>query len=251
MCMISLDVASVAQTKIFCGVNKEKTEQVIVYSNNVANKSTGNAMVLPVLNPESVKFYNLENNADFFKKCEYYFEDKCLTLGYTDNESRGFLEVKNVGSYKVSLAHNLDDIKRVDKTVFVLSDGLENMLSKYYPNDYGFIICKLDMSHKTYHPFAYSNSIDHKVFVPTRHYHHGQTENKMADDWDHDIYFYNVYASSNLALMEMCDYTEIPINIHLETIKFPDFPFPLDKCTKFSKCDISGRHYNMDFICDA
>lgn len=282
MCMISDQIKSVGSTKIFCGVNKHQTKQLTVYANTVNNVSNNNAMVLPVPFPKSVEFYNFENYKNFFDDCADCFYSAAKGLSFT-NEADGFsygtkestLKVYNVGSYKVSLAHSLADLRKVNKTVFNLTDGLEDVLRKYYSKPlFGFIICKLVTGNEKYHPFAYSHNIlPHKVFIPTRHYHDESHQSYFsdfaytqpyynidfflmpqarqksmspdyADDWDHDIYLYNVDVTSNKQVMRMNKCHEIwskKVKLNFDKIKFP-----LPTCKMFTKIQINGAHPNMD-----
>jgi hypothetical protein len=187
MCLISQEVETVNDTKIFCGLNSNKNKQITVYSNTVNNISNNNAMVLPVPFPDSVNFHNLENYKKFFEDCEecfYLQQSKSFgSRGITTNSYDSYnsksapLKVFDVGSYKVSLAKNLNDLKRVNKSVFDLSTGLDEILRKNYANPhFGFIICKLSEGNESYHPFAYSHNIfNKKVFIPTKHYHNENT----------------------------------------------------------------------------
>ncbi len=295
MCMISTEIRAVAATKLFCGLNNKKTRQITVYSNTVDNVSKNNAMVLPVPFPKSVVFHNLENYKTFFSDCESCFYKpmaRSLSMNYDGDSYTGQsakLAVFNVGSYKVSLAMSIGDLKKVDTTVFELSDGLDKVLKKYYSKPiFGFIICKLTVGNEKYHPFAYSHDIiKGKVFIPTRHYHDetktshyyktsyfgprdyhsfdninnslmfGEFEGRlpqitntypnMADDWDHDIYLYNVDLNSNSEVKKMnqCKSKwsgKVKIN-------FDKLDFPLDeKCDVFTKIEINGAHRNMDIV---
>lgn len=293
MCLISKEVETVSGTKIFCGINKEKTRQITVYANTVENISTNNAMVLPVPFPNSVVFHNFEKYKDFFSDCEDCFVSNTLgmyTNSYGVMSKRSLLEVYDVGSYKVSLAHSLQDLQRVDSSVFELSKGLEEMLKKYYSNQvFGFIICKLVNGKEKYHPFAYSHNISNeKIFIPTRHYHddninsyyndYGMFNNKSytsntidsspmfsswtnlsnkvkkqtlnqdyADDWDHEIYLYNIDLNSNPQIKKMDINNKEwnkSININLNKIDFP-----LDKeCRIFNKLKINGNKPNTDIV---
>ncbi len=94
------------------------------------------------------------------------------------------LQVFNIGSYKVSLALNLEQISRVDSRVFKLSPGLRQTLETFYYQPYwGFIICKLNSGPESYHPFAYSHQIiDSKIYIPTRHYHQ-QVQWENTNTW--------------------------------------------------------------------
>jgi len=300
MCCISKPIINVAGTKLFCGVNKEKTRQFTVYSNTVENVSNNNAMVLPVPYPDSVKFHNLEAYKNFFKDCQKCFvtqqsQDFGLTNSYSlkSFEGKKKLDVVNVGSFQVSLAKSLKELKLVDTNVFELSEGLENALTKHYSNSmFGFIICKLAKGKENYHPFAYShNMLNNKVFIPTRHYHdenkshstnmgndffksvkftsdnidnspmfntmassldkvYDKIDDRFADDWDHDIYLYNVNANNNLEVKRMSKCIETwngEVNIDFDKINFA-----LNKdCGTFQKLKINGVHPNMDIILEA
>jgi hypothetical protein len=276
--MISQEIKSVAGTKLFCGVNDNKKFQLTVYANTVDNPSRNNAMVLPVPFPKSVVFHNLENYKTFFSDCDNSFE-KPLTrssrsLGLLSSNSSGSrtLAVYDIGSYKVSLANSLDDLKLVNSEVFDLSDGMDKMLKNHYYNPvFGFIICKLAEGNEKYHPFAYSHAISKgKVFIPTKHYHDESnytksinmspmfrsmapnlepTQQLLANDWDHEIYLYNINVDSNanIGKMNICNERwSGKSNIRLNKIDFP-----LGKCRVFDKLKINGTHRNIDLIFSA
>ena len=50
------------------------------------------------------------------------------------------LSVHKVGSYNVSVASTLEDLRKIDKEVFVVSDNVEELLKKHYFEGFGFII---------------------------------------------------------------------------------------------------------------
>jgi len=297
MCMISQEIKSVSATKLFCGVNANKTRQFTVYANTVDNISKNNAMVLPVPFPSSVVFHNLEDYSDFFADCELCFEkpmtEGLYSLNFTNQSKSGkMLEVYDIGSYKVSLAKSIDELKRVNANVFVLSKGLDEILKKHYSNPiFGFIICKLSEGNEKYHPFAYSHEItQEKVFIPTRHYHDeninnfynnyemftsrnytnddvddspmfgswdssvsGSVKSKIdindeyADDWEHDIYLYNVDVNTNSKVSKMNTCKEKWNGKN--KLNFKKLEFPLDEnCRSFQKLNISGNLPNIDIV---
>ena len=49
-----------------------------------------------------------------------------------------------------------------------------------YADNFGFIIFKLDIDRKEYHPFAYSHAISGEMYIPTKHYHPHSTENDFV-----------------------------------------------------------------------
>lgn len=181
MCLISTEIEFVSNTNILVAPNNNNTRQLIIYSNIVNNISgNSNAMVLPVPLPQTLEFINLSKYPEIFEDCAKCFYNTKMSDTYSLNFSNSFntrddkpLQVFNVGSYKVSVAMNLEQIKRADKKIFNLSDELSQVLQMFYYQPYwGFIICKLNSGTETYHPLAYSHQIiDSKIYIPTRHYH--------------------------------------------------------------------------------
>jgi hypothetical protein len=175
MCLISDDIETVSDTNILVSTNIDNTRQLIVYSNYINNISQSNAMVLPVPNPSTLKFIDLSNYKNLFNDCNNCFYDPNATYSYSNKSisTNGTLNVFSVGSYQVSVAMNLNQIQNINKNIFNLSNGLNEMLNKYYNKSFfGFIICKLNSGKEKYHPLAYSHKIiDSKIFIPTKHYH--------------------------------------------------------------------------------
>jgi hypothetical protein len=175
MCLISDDIENVSDTNILISPNSDNTKQLVVYSNYINNLSQSNAMVLPVPNSSTLEFIDLTNYKNLFDDCKkcFYEPDAVPTYSLNCNSKNSQLKVFNVGSYQVSVAMNLNQIQNVDKNIFNLSSGLNQMLNKYYNKSFfGFIICKLNSGKEKYHPLAYSHKIiNSKIFIPTKHYH--------------------------------------------------------------------------------
>jgi hypothetical protein len=177
--MISNEIETVSNTKILVAPNHDKTRQLTVYSNYVSNVSESNAMVLPVPLAQTLQFIDLTNYSDLFEDCAkcFYNPHQAKSLNFSTNSLNTKddkpLQVFNVGSYKVSVALNLEQIGKVDSRVFKLSPGLDQVLKTFYYQPYwGFVICKLNSGPESYHPLAYSHQIiDSKIYIPTRHYH--------------------------------------------------------------------------------
>ena len=191
MCLISDDIESVSNTNILVAPNYNNTRQLVVYSNYINNISESNAMVLPIPLPQSIQFIDLSGYKNLFDdcaKCFYnphksFLNNSFSTKSYNTKDDSPLplpLQVFNVGSYQVSIAMNLEQIKNVDSKVFILSPTLKQTLETFYYQPYwGFIICKLNSGPEMYHPIAYSHQIiDSKIYIPTRHYHQ---EVKWAD----------------------------------------------------------------------
>ena len=266
MCIISLAVEEVCDTNIFVAV--EELTQLTVYSNTVKNYTDNNAMVLPVPNPDSLKFIDLSKYPKIFDDLrDSFYEDSFdgVTFDGDNFGINGVLQVFNVGSYKVSVAMNLNDIMRVDKTVFTLSNGCYDVLKSNYGEPstvpFGFIICKLVKGKDTYHPLAYSHTIISKdrVFIPTKHYHdnnetytasnydnspkymHTNQYGGSTEEWSHDIYLYNVKPNRDIMTMTSGDYV-----LYENQVKFNMIDFNFGQMRCFEKYHITGQQSNID-----
>jgi len=236
--------ADVAETELFVAPNTERTHQITIYANSVQTTSRNNMMILPVPNPETVKFIDLSNYSDIFKDLEKSFKVYSQSYGATNGfmskgMMRNSLPVVSVGSYNATLVPDYFQIDRIDEDVFgKISPQMEKVLNKYYKT-MGFVVCKLKPSNSLvkYHPFAYSHKIQDsgKLFLPTRHQHHGQLE-EINSHWDHSIYSFNTeQMSGNKPLTDK--------KIYLATEKIP---FNFGSIITFNKCSIQGNRKNMD-----
>ena len=252
MCMISDEIISVGKTRRFVGVNTgTRQKQITIYSNEVDTESLKNSMILPVPFPESVKFIDMSEYPDIFEDCESSFENivtRSLNYGRGDYFSDNcFLDVLDVGSYKVSLAKNIQELSNVDPHVFTIpSEFIEMLKENYTSKSWGFIICRLDKGLKEYHPFAYSHNIaGNNVFIPTRHYHKhsaGEVVIKNRADWDHDIYFYNIKKTLDRSIYDSCK--QVCRKTH--NVKRSKIDFPLGDIHSFEKAKIDGLYTNDD-----
>ena len=69
----------------------------------------------------------------------------------------------------------------------------------------------------------------------------------FADDWNHDIYLYNVNLNSNIQVKKMNTCNEMwnqKMNINLKKL---DFPLEKD-CRVFNKLEINGNKPNIDIV---
>jgi hypothetical protein len=173
-----------------------------VYQNQV---STGKPalMILPVPYSESIRFEEaVMKTPDFFGHCERSFnilETVSMTRSLSANSSspKTYLEVRNVGPYAVSVATCVEDIQRLDPSVFQLEEDLVSLLHGNYSSPFGFLCCVLRRGEQKYEPLAYSHRrlLSNKLFIPTRHYHthpssiHGWFSSlAKGENWSHDIY---------------------------------------------------------------
>lgn len=102
MCIISGEIESVYKTKIFCGVNREKNRQLTVYANSVKTNMTNNAMILPVVFPDSLQFHDLQNYSHFFDDCNVAFNTFRGSSNSFNNDSA---ELKTLKVFSVVLDH--------------------------------------------------------------------------------------------------------------------------------------------------
>ena len=201
MCIFTGEVESVSKTQIFSCKNSNR--QVVVYGNKVElDKGKRVAMVLPV--PSNLdkkdggievldmsRYNNLFDDLDslFPKVLAQSFArglSDSLSLNSYDEES---IDVKHVGSYKVSIVPSFNDFQRLQFSEFELDPNVVNLLNKHYKEGYGFVVCIIKENCE-FHPIAYSHDITStsgQFFLPTRHYH-GESHKNKKPDWDHSIY---------------------------------------------------------------
>lgn len=199
MCIILGTVSSVAQTKLFVLPNKDKTRQMTFYSNAVDTPKE-NMMILPVPTngglielhtiPSKDLFQDLRKSVSKLVSRESYG----LTRSFIASASipkQDRLEVKLHGSYAVSIAPKLEDLRRLDPTLFDINEEILQFFAKHYSREFSYLCCVLRKGHKGYEPLCYSHPLHSsgKLFVPTLHYHkHAGRLQKESADWDHTIY---------------------------------------------------------------
>ena len=225
MCIFNTEVVEVGGTKILVA-RVEDGRQVTVYRNYVSvefERSGGRqdvkklkkaqeklqgsvqveatpAMILPFPHKEGDKAVELLDLSEkkfpktFFGDLEECFpklgppKSKSRARSAMAKESRNVLKVVQVGSYNVSVAESLADLHRIDKSVFVVADNVASVLAGHYNDGFGFIIASFrDNEEKHALGYVHNFSPSERLFVPTRHHHHGDTEEEISD-WDHQIF---------------------------------------------------------------
>jgi hypothetical protein len=235
MCIFNTAIKEVGGTKILVAITKD-SRQLVVYRNYVSGgvpakneakkkpKEPTPAMILPFPCPVGggdVEFVDLSGNKTLFQDLSDCFPKLVSTRKWKEaregGNSRSFkLEVKKVGSYNVSVAKNIDDLRRIDESVFVVDQNVDLLLSKHYATDFGFVIaCFRDDEEK--HPLAYVHALaaGKTLFVPTRHHHHGKEEEKVAE-WDHEIFSVGAASEAGESISER----ELRLKKTLDETKF-------------------------------
>jgi hypothetical protein len=224
MCMFVKSVMSVQGTKMLVArfahsptLNKRVFYQLTCYGNNVqqgapttpkdpfSSEASGpvNAMILPVPTTSSqVGFCQSTDDwvtpilarlhSEFQDVRRYKFGFGSLGFGgsYGAPPPGGSLPTFRVGSYIVSVANSLDDLRRVDVTKFSIPDNLNSMLEIHYTGPgWSFIVAGLT-NVTQYHPLCYWYPLPYEespLFIPLRHYH-GEGQPSNVGDYDHEIY---------------------------------------------------------------
>ncbi len=188
MCIISGEVNKVSNTRILVAPLNKGKRQLTVYSNQV-NIDNPVAMILPF--PQSnteFRFFDLTNYTDLFKDLNRLVFPIPLSRGFLNNSSRSkslnnSLTVVQVGSYKASVAENVDDLDRINTSVFKFEPLALEFLKTNYSQGFGFVIAQMDQS-KNYHPFGYIHGMlsNGRMFIPTMHFHQENHQNKFKQE---------------------------------------------------------------------
>ena len=210
MCIILGPVQSVSKTKLFVLPNKDKTRQMTFYSNNVNSEDT-NMMILPVptggeprIELHTISYPKLFDALEKSVQSNYRPESRSNFLSrslYASASPREPLEIFDHGSYRVSIAPQLEDLLRLDMRIFDLTPDLYHFFGRHYTREFSFLCCVLKPGRHTYEPLCYSHPMHSsgKLFVPTMHYHvHENGVDTESADWDHLIYSTNTSEKANL-----------------------------------------------------
>lgn len=227
MCMIVGDVRKVSKTKILVSKLPKTNKQLVVYETKISPKDKPVAMILPypssTLSKEVEVIDTKPGDSDFFKQIAKNFpqiKSQALSFGRGTGslglQTKGYLQVNRAGSYRYSVAKSLEELNRVDPTVFQInSEVLTKLLMSYETLNFGYLVCIID-ENVDYSPFAFVCDLPNnkQLYVPTKHYHtHSSNEanknNSFADDWDHEIYCMDTdnamdgnFANVNLSLLK-------------------------------------------------
>ena len=192
MCIFSLPVLSIGDTRIFARLSGSGT-QFLVYQMTYES-ATENAMILPIpvrqdAKEDSLRFINLEEYGGFFESLDSGFpvigNFSIGCGGFARNDSKDNIRVQEVGSYVASFVPSLDDFDRLDER-FVLPREIWNQIPNY--KDFGFAVFQLKDGNREPHPmaFEFETRNEKELFFPTVHIHDGEVHEQ--ERFDHVLY---------------------------------------------------------------
>lgn len=210
MCIILGPIRSVDQTRIFVLPSRDNSRQMTFYLNSVDSPDE-NMMILPVPNIKSLELHKIKYKAMFdhlyssvlrIPQRSWHHSLELNTLRCAASIEP--LPVISHGSYLVSVAPTLEDLTRLDTSVFDMTEELYNFFAKNYTREFGYLCCRLKEGKQDYEPICYSHDLhsNGRLFVPTLHYHnhHGRVDTEHAD-WDHLIYSIGTSEHANLEFL--------------------------------------------------
>lgn len=249
MCIVPFPVKSIESTRLFVLPSVDRKRQMTFYKNEV-DSFDENIMILPFPGSKSIQLHKVRYKAMFDDLAKsvyqppqrsYEFRELMCTASLT--RSYEPLPVISHGSYLVSIAETLEDLKRVNVAVFDLPPDILPFFAKHYTSEFGYLVCKLKGGKHDYEPLCYSHDIlsTGKLFVPTLHYHdHGNGAKTDNADWDHRIY------SVGTSKMANRDYMSYKENKLIWT-RFPE-EFQLGKDIPVRCAEIEGHYPNKDIV---
>jgi len=220
MCIFANPVVEVRQTRIFVaptvsgrqltvyenyvdasgGSTKKEKEKVANIRKDARKQlENANAMILPVPFVVGSAVILLDFSKDAFS---FDLLDSCFAK-FAPPVSRGLfgskgesksLEVHSIGAYNMSVATNLGDLDRIDRSVFSVASNVRQLLGRQYGSGFGFVICAFDGCKKIEpHPIGYVHDRlpSGNLFVPCMHEHGHDTVGSVGEGYemfDHVIY---------------------------------------------------------------
>lgn len=245
MCIVVPQAKNVSNTQIYVA-GLANNQQLTVYSNNVTIDKPA-AMILPFPNyTNKIELIDLSDYKNIFEDLSMYFpilKSNSFTLNSFSQSKTRSLEVFTSGSYLVSIAKTIDDLKRVNTDVFKIEGDIHKLFMNNYNTHYGFMICMLKDSSQ-FHPLAYIHDRfdTKKLFIPTLHYH-GHIETKP--DWAHTIYIQNNKDKLNVSF----GISEQTVSLNKQPIDTTKIIKSLDKPVSLTKLSIDSSYYGNHDIC--
>ena len=249
MCIVPFPVKSIEKTKLFVLPSTDRTRQMTFYRNDV-DSIDENLMILPFPGSKSLQLHKVRYKAMFddlkksvFQPPTRYYPMYELSACASLSRSYEPLPVISHGSYLVSIAETLEDLKRVNPTIFDLPPDILPFFAKHYTSEFGYLVCKLKEGKHEYEPLCYSHSLmsNGKLFVPTLHYHdHGKGAQTEKADWDHVIY------SIGTTKMANRDYMSYKENKVLWN-RFPE-EYRIGTNSPVRCAEIEGNYPNKDIV---
>jgi hypothetical protein len=248
MCIVPFPVHSISSTNLFVLPSTDGKRQMTFYKNDV-DSMEDNLMILPYPNAKSVQLHTIKYKALFddlkksvYKPPTYSYIPMDMYVTRSLSATASYVPVISHGSYLVSICENLQDLNRVDPSVFTLPPSIFPFFAKHYNSSFGYLVCRLKEGKHEYEPLCYSHDIieEKKLFVPTLHYHdHGNGKVKTETaDWDHKIYS---CGTTKYANQEYMSYKENK----LLWKRFPlDYQLGINKPIRCA--EISGSYPNKD-----
>ena len=250
MCIVPFPVSSISSTKLFVLPSVDSSRQMTMYQNSVDSHDE-NLMILPFPNPKSLELHTLKYKAlfDDLEKSVFkpptrsYIPYPMMATASLSRSFTDYLPVVSHGSYLVSVAETLQDLKRVNPTLFDLPPDILPFFATHYTSEFGYLVCKLKEGKHDYEPLCYSHSLlsNGKLFVPTLHYHdHGNGAKTDTADWDHKIYS---IGTTKMANREYLSYKENK----LLWKRFPEaYRIGTDRPVRCA--EIEGNYPNKDIV---
>lgn len=250
MCIVPFPVNTITATKLFVLPSTNGKRQMTFYKNNV-DSIAENLMILPFPNPKSLQLHKIRYKAMFddlaksvLKPQRSYSYD--MPMLRCASASLEYIPVINHGSYLVSICEKIEDLTRVNPTIFKLPPAIFPFFAKHYNSNFGYLVCRLKEGKNEYEPICYSHDIlqEKKLFVPTLHYHdHGDGTVKTEEaDWDHKIYSCGTTKQAN---REYMSYTSNKVLWK----RFPE-EFQLGPNRPIRCAEIEGYYPNKDIAFD-
>lgn len=247
MCFIGQPINYISNTKIIIIANS--SEQITIYSNCINNIYDDNVMIIPVPNPESVSFIDIDSINSLL--LEYIIDN--------DKDDSDYI----IDNYYTKIYNNIDELLNANNKDFLLSSYCINELHSYSGSTsnsnklWGFIVCKLNKGNIKYMPIAYKHKmITNHAYIPTRVYYKSEYLYSYINiyeylpfynyySWDHEICLINTKGTvllNSISSERSNKKLNLPINLSFNNI------LNLKNNINIEKYIIKGKQLNIDFF---
>ena len=224
MCIITEPIENITNTRIIVSINNN-LEQLTIYSNCINNSIENNYMILPVPNPDTLEFINIDSTSlNNLTQHQFY-------------ENEDIVHLKQYGNIKLYKSYNE---LFSSKESFLDIDQLK---TNYSGKLWGFIVCELCIGNFQYMPLCYKHKmmVSH-IYIPTKKCYSFNKINK-GYNWNHVIYLLDSLPSILLSsLSSIRDY----YTINNEDDFIIDGKYNLGKHINIDKNIINNKNSNLN-----
>lgn len=168
--MFNNDNVVLRNTEVFVAPDITHKRQLNVVSHTIYCKDDHTLLIVPVPNPNTIRFINLTKYPEIFSDLEHPFDPDYPYIQETWDEN--VTKEYTMGTYKPKMCKSIDDLLSLNQLEFGdIPKTLIDSLKRNYPTC-GYIVLKLTPGLIRYYPIGYVHNLASKnqLFIPLKNH---------------------------------------------------------------------------------